>query len=132
TLTWSVFVSNPLGAAAIASFQVDDALPAGLAITAAGAQTITQVNGACGVLPAKNAGYTGAGNNGLIAVGQSLPANCTVRIDIPATVTTAGAKSNQATLSGTGLSATASDAIDNTTAAATLPTGVAASANSLA
>ena len=103
TLTWSVFVHNPLGAATVANFQVDDALPAGVAITAAGAHTITDVNATCGVVPTKNAGYTGAGNNGLIAGAQTLPANCVLRIDIPTTVSSAGAKSNQASLSGTGL-----------------------------
>jgi uncharacterized repeat protein (TIGR01451 family) len=132
TLTWSVFVSNPAGAAAITNFQVNDALPSGVTITATGAHTITDVNATCGAVPAKNTGYTGAGANGLIAGAQTLPANCVLRIDIPTIVNFGGAKSNQATLSGTGISNVNSDAIDLTTSAATLPTGVAALASSLA
>ncbi|MDX2220918.1 MAG: hypothetical protein SF172_18020, partial [Burkholderiales bacterium] len=131
TLTWSIFVSNPAGAFAVSNFQVTDVLPAGVTITAAGAQTITQTAGACGVLPTLNGAYNGSGTNTLLAAAQTLPANCTVRIDIPTTISTTGIKSNQPTISGTGLATATSDAIDLTTPGASLPTGVAALANSL-
>ncbi len=131
TLTWSIFVSNPTGALAVTNFQVTDVLPAGVTITVAGAQTIAQTAGVCGALPTLNVAYNGAGNNTLLAAGQTLPANCTVRFDVPTLVSSTGAKTNQPTLSGTSLATASSDAIDLTTAGATLPTGVAALANSL-
>jgi uncharacterized repeat protein (TIGR01451 family) len=128
SLVWSVFVNNP-GATPITAFQVLDVLPAGVTITAAGAQAITSTSGACGAITV-NAAYTGvAPNTGLIAAAQTMGANCTLRIDVPVTINAAfggTSLSNQATVSGnTPAGATptvSSDSIDSTTTG--LPAGV--------
>jgi uncharacterized repeat protein (TIGR01451 family) len=127
TLVWSVFVQNPSNTA-ITNFQVTDALPAGLTITAIGAQTITATAGTCGAV-LRNATFNGAGTNTLIAATQTLPAGCTLRIDIPVTVNanfTGASVANQVVVTGNApagaLPSVSSDNIDLVTAA--LPAGV--------
>ncbi|MBU6438134.1 MAG: DUF11 domain-containing protein, partial [Betaproteobacteria bacterium] len=127
-LTWSVFAANP-GAQPITAFQIADTLPAGVAITAAGAQTITGTSGTCGAIT-RNAAYTGlAGANSLIGATQTLPAGCTLRIDIPVTIGatfTGTSLANQAATSGNtpqgAMPGVNSDNIDSTTTG--LPAGV--------
>lgn len=127
TLVWSVFVQNPSNTA-ITNFQVTDALQTGMTITAAGAHTITATAGTCGAV-LKNTTYNGAGTNTLIAATQTLPAGCTLRIDIPVTVNAnfvGTSLANQVTVTGNApagaLPSASSDNIDLATAA--LPAGV--------
>ena len=127
TVTYSVVYVNT-GNAAANNFQITDTLPSGLTLLSAGAQSV-YVNGTL-TSSARNAGYTGtSANNALLASGQSLAADGTVRVDIPATVTqtTAGNISNQAsastTSSGTLLAQT--EAADSTTVFPPTVTGAA-------
>lgn len=101
TVTYSVVYANT-GNAAASNFQITDTLPSGLALTATGAQNV-YVNGTL-TSSARNTGYTGtSANNALLAAGQTLVADGTIRVDIPARVTqaTAGSLSNQASASTT-------------------------------
>jgi uncharacterized repeat protein (TIGR01451 family) len=128
SLVWSVFAVNP-GSQPVSAFQIADTLPAGVAITAAGAQTLTGTSGSCGTIT-PNAAYTGlAGANALIAATQTLPGGCTVRIDIPVTIGasfTGSSLANQGSTSGnTPQGATLPVNSDNIDAATTgLPAGV--------
>jgi uncharacterized repeat protein (TIGR01451 family) len=127
TLVWSIFVQNPSNTA-ITNFQVSDALQTGMTITAVGAQTITATAGTCGAV-SKNLTFNGAGSNNLIAATQTLPAGCTLRIDIPVTVNanfTGTSLANQVLVTGNApagaLPSVSSDNIDLATPA--LPAGV--------
>ncbi|TSA83746.1 DUF11 domain-containing protein [Deinococcus detaillensis] len=126
TLTYTVTYTNT-GNAAETGFQITDALPAGVTITAAGAQTV-RLNGTV-TAGARNTGYTGAvGKTGLLAAGRTLPVGGTVSVSIPVTVNAVAADntvlSNQTNSSGsytnaagTSLPAPAADSdnVDSTT-----------------
>lgn len=117
TVTYSVTYANT-GNAPANNFQITDTLPSGLTLTATGAQSV-YVNGTL-TAGAKNTAYTGtSANNALLASGQTLAADGTVRVEIPARVTqsTAGTLSNQASASMTsaGTLVAQTEAVDSTT-----------------
>jgi uncharacterized repeat protein (TIGR01451 family) len=133
-LTWTVSYANT-STVDIANFQITDILPAQMTIASTGAQVIT-VNSIQGTVPAKNANYTGAGNNTLFAPSPSaiLKAGGVITISIPVTVKAGTANTtpqNQATAIGNGLPAQGvlSDNVDSTTGS--LPSGVTIPANSI-
>lgn len=94
TLRYSLTYSLPAGATALASFQMTDTLPAGLAFASLG------VTGATA-----NGGYAGSGN--LLAAAQPLAAGSSITANINATVAAnvSGNLDNQASASATGLGA---------------------------
>ncbi len=101
TVTWTVVYTN-VGEAAVSNFQIEDILPAGIALTATGAQTVT-VSGA-GTSATKNAAYTGAGNNNLLSAGAILAKNGKITVTIPTTITVLeGIFKNWPTASGGGM-----------------------------
>ena len=122
-LTYTVTVVNA-GSVSATGVQVTDALPAGLAITATGAQTVRlggTVNAA-----ARNTGYTGAGVNDLLSATQTIAPGSTISIDIPVRVTASGSSgtlNNQASVTGTNFTTLLSDNLD-ASGAATLPSSV--------
>jgi uncharacterized repeat protein (TIGR01451 family) len=130
TLQWSVFYRNPSTTTAIAGFQATDTI--GSNMTLSGTPTVSYTGAACASGTA-NAGFDGAGNTNLFTAAFSFSANCTVRVDY-STVVGSGAGgttlSDQASATGTGVSATLTDNIDDTTAG--LPAGVTPTAGSLA
>ncbi|WP_420595134.1 beta strand repeat-containing protein [Deinococcus sp.] len=108
TLTYTVTYVNT-GNAAVSNFQITDALPAGLTLTAIGAQTVTGAT--------KNALYTGAGIDTLLATGQTLAADSAITVSIPVTVGTVADNTtlnNQATSTVAGATVS-SDNVDSTT-----------------
>jgi uncharacterized repeat protein (TIGR01451 family) len=112
-LTYSVTYVNT-GNADASGFQISDPLPTGLTATQ-GSQTV-RING---VLTAGNPLYTGTGSNtNLLSGTPTLSANGTIAVSIPVTVDAGVADnttlSNQATATGTGISSTLSDNVDNT------------------
>jgi uncharacterized repeat protein (TIGR01451 family) len=125
TLTWTVQYIN-IGGTAATGVQIADTLPAGVTITAAGAQTIT-VSGS-GTTAPKNTAYTGAGANTALlspSTGGTLGAGGVIRIDIPVTINTGvtGVLSNQAGATGSNFSGiVSSDNVDSTTSG--LPSGI--------
>lgn len=130
TLEWSVFFHNPSGGSAIASFQATDAVGANMTVTTT--PTLTYTPGGCSAGSA-NGSFNGVGNTNLFAAAFTLNANCTVRVDYSVTLATAAGGTtvgNQATGSGTGLSAVLTDNIDTTTTG--LPSGVTPTAGSVA
>ncbi|MFN7928222.1 MAG: GEVED domain-containing protein [Blastocatellia bacterium] len=130
TLTYTLQYANT-GSVNVTSFQVTDVLPSGLTITATGAQTVT-VSGS-GTSASKNASYTGAAAgavSNLLAASASLNTGGVITITIPVTAgSSLGSKANQATGSGTGLSASVST--DNAGATTDLPGTVTAAPYSL-
>jgi uncharacterized repeat protein (TIGR01451 family) len=133
-LTWTVSYINT-STVDIANFQVTDVLPAQMTISSTGAQVIT-VNSVQGTVPAKNASYTGAGNNTLFAPTPpvTLKAGGVITISIPVTVKTGTANTtpqNQAMAIGNGLptQGVLSDNVDSTTGL--IPSGVMIPANSI-
>ncbi|MFN0123668.1 MAG: Ig-like domain-containing protein, partial [Blastocatellia bacterium] len=123
-LTWTIHYVNT-GAGAATGFQISDALPAGVTITAAGAQVVA-ASGA-GTSAGKNNAYTGAGVNGLLSAGAALGASGVISVSIPVTVNAgfSGALSNQAVATAANLltASAPTDAVDSATTG--LPAGVA-------
>ncbi|MGY2892826.1 beta strand repeat-containing protein [Deinococcus sp. UYEF24] len=133
TLTYTITYTNT-GNAAETGFQMTDSLPAGVTITAAGAQTV-RLNGTV-TAGARNTTYNGSGTNTLLAAGQTLPVNSTVSVDIPVVVSAvatdntvlsnqSGSSGNYTNAAGASVAAPAinSDNVDNTTV---FPSNVAA------
>ncbi len=132
TLTYTLQYVNTGTVTAATSFQINDPLPAGLTITGAGNQTVT-VTGA-GTTATKNTAYTGAATGAvsdLLATSATVAPGGAIIITIPVTVTAGatGTKSNQASATGTGLSAAV--LTDNAGATADLPASVTAAPYSL-
>jgi trimeric autotransporter adhesin len=139
TLQWSVFFFNPPNGASagitVPAFQATDTIGAHMTYVP-GSLSLTQTPGGCDSGSA-NASFNGAGNPNLFTAGANFtaPANsgCTVRFDYRVTIT-AGVGgwtlSNQASGSGTGLAAVATDNIDSTTSGQ--PSNVAPTAVSIA
>jgi hypothetical protein len=137
-LQWSVFYYNPPNGASagttVAAFQATDTIGANLTYVA-GSLALTKTPGSCN--GTRNAGFNGAGSPNLLnaTVSFTAPANtgCTLRFDYNTTIN-AGAGgvtvANQASGSGTGLAAVATDNIDTTTTGK--PTNVAPTAGSIA
>jgi uncharacterized repeat protein (TIGR01451 family) len=126
TLTWTLSYKNTISTA-VTSFQINDVLPAGVTITAAGAQTVTVSGG--GTSASKNNSYTGAAAGALsdlLAAGATIGNSGVVTVSIPTTVNTgfSGTLSNQASASGSTIptGAALSDNVDSTTTG--LPSGV--------
>jgi fimbrial isopeptide formation D2 family protein/uncharacterized repeat protein (TIGR01451 family) len=118
-----------------AGFQVNDRLPAGLTIMAAGAQTITVSGGSTSAN--KNTAYTGAtagAVSDLLGPGALLDVGGTIRIDIPVTVNSdaVGTVLNQGTASATEFvgQTVKTDNVDSTTSG--LPSGVTVPTGSVA
>ena len=125
TLIWSVWYKNT-GTIDVTTFQISDALPAGVTITGAGNQTVT-ITGT--TTAAKSTTYTGAAAGAvsdLLTAAVTFKAGDLIQIDIPVTVNAgfAGSLLNQAT--GTGgnlpLAGVLTDNADNVTPS--LPSGV--------
>ncbi len=120
---WSVFYTNPAGAAAIANFQATDTIGAGqtyVATSINGSATLSP--GGCSAVTA-NTGFTGAGpNTNLFTAPFTFNPGCTVVVRYQTSITTGGAKDNQASATGAGLPTVLTDNIDITTTG--LPAGV--------
>ena len=134
TLTWTISYQNT-AATASTGFQVNDPLPAGVTITATGAQSVS-VTGA-GTSASTNSSYTGATPgtvSNLLAAGATLDNNGVITINIPTTVNSgfSGSLSNQANATGSTISPSGvnSDNVDNTTVG--LPAGVTVPSGSIA
>ncbi|MCD0175908.1 DUF11 domain-containing protein, partial [Deinococcus sp. 14RED07] len=122
-LTYTVTVVNT-GSVSATGVQVTDALPAGVTITATGAQTV-RLGGTVNA-GARNTGYTGAGVNDLLSATQTIAPGSTISIDIPVRVTASGSSgtlNNQASVTGTNFTTLLSDNLD-ASGAATLPSSV--------
>jgi uncharacterized repeat protein (TIGR01451 family) len=133
-LTYSLFYvnANDSTTGPAAGFQVNDPLPAGLTITATGAQTVTVSGG--NTYANKNSNYTGAATgavSNLLNTGALLDVGGTIRIDIPVTINAnaSGTLLNQGTSSATEFfgQGVQTDNIDATTTSlpggVTVPTG---------
>jgi uncharacterized repeat protein (TIGR01451 family) len=133
-LTYSLFYvnANDSTTGPAAGFQVNDPLPAGLTITATGAQTVTVSGG--NTYANKNSNYTGAAAgavSNLLNTGALLDVGGTIRIDIPVTINAnaSGTLLNQGTSSATEFfgQGVQTDNIDATTTSlpggVTVPTG---------
>ncbi len=131
TLTWTIQYAST-GAGNATSFQINDQLPSGVTISGTPAVTAT----ASGTSASVNGSYTGAAAgavSNLLAASATLAVGGVIKVDVPVTVNTGftGTLSNQASATGTGLSAAVlSDNVDNATAG--LPTGVTVPASSVA
>lgn len=130
TATWTLSYANTSGAD-VPNFQVTDALPSG--VTIAGTPTIT-TNATQGTALAANTSYNGTGNNNLLSAATTLKAGGVITVNIPVKINsgTTGAKTNQATASGTSLPTAGikTDNVDSTTTG--LPTGVTVPSGSIA
>lgn len=133
TLTWTLSYKNTT-ALAVANFQINDPLPAGVTINSTGGQTVT-VSGT-GTSASKNLSYTGAAVGAvsdLLAAGATLGDNGVVTVTIATTVNTgvSGTLSNQAAATGSTIAtSTNTDNVDSTTGG--LPSGVTVPASSIA
>ncbi len=130
TLIWSVWYKNT-GAIDVTTFQISDALPAGVTITGAGNQTVT-ITGT--TTAAKSTTYTGAAAGAvsdLLSATTTFKAGDLIQIDIPVTINPgfAGSILNQAIGTGGNLPPTGviTDNADNVTpglpSGVTIPTG---------
>ena len=95
------------GTGSVSNFQINDQLPVGLTITAAGAQTVS-VSGT-GTTAIANLAYTGAAAGAvsdLLAASAAIGVNGVVTVTIPAKIDTGvtGSLNNQASATGTGIS----------------------------
>ncbi len=105
TVTYTIHYVNEAGSSST-NFQINDQLPAGLTITAAGAQVVT-VSGT-GTTATANASYTGAAAGALsdlLASSATLGGQGTITVTIPATVDVgaSGTLLNQSSATGDGL-----------------------------
>ena len=139
-LEWSVFYTNPGGTSGVTlnNFQVTDTLLdiARQAIVPGSLAAAMSGGAGCGAAPAVNAGFNGAGANTLVSGAFNFPSGtmappggCTVRFTYRTTITGAGTVTNQASAVATGLVATLSDNVDNTTTG--LPGGATGAINGL-
>ncbi|TAG26274.1 MAG: DUF11 domain-containing protein, partial [Burkholderiales bacterium] len=131
-LEWTlVFANTQNGAISRSSFQISDALPAGLTLTAAPTVLVSGTGTAASV----NGSYNGGSNVALLSSGAVLDVGgmITVRIPVRILPNTEGSLSNQATATAPTLAAPIpTDAADNTTVASNLPPGVVIPSGSLA
>lgn len=126
TLSYTLQYVNT-GNGGATNFQITDLLPAGISITATGTQSVT-VSGS-GTTAAANTAYTGgvgAAVSNLLASGATLAVGGVVTVTIPVRVNTgfSGSVTNQASGTGTGLSAAVFT--DNAGVTADLPSTVTA------
>ncbi|MFV0388403.1 MAG: beta strand repeat-containing protein [Pyrinomonadaceae bacterium] len=115
TVTYTIYYVNSI-TSSLSNFQINDVLPSGLTITAAGAQTVTGAT--------KNPSYTGAAagaGSDLLAASQTLAGQSVISVSIPATINAGGVGtfSNQATATSPSLAVTVST--DNVGKTADLP-----------
>lgn len=114
TLTYTLTYVNT-GNTGVTGFQITDALPGNVTFTT-GAQTVTAGTGSTA---SRNTAYTGSGTaTGLLAAGAVLASNSAITVTIPVVVGAAAAGTglgNQASATGGGIAATASDNVDTTT-----------------
>ena len=124
TLNYTLQYVNT-GTASATNFQITDLLPAGISITATGAQTVTVAG--TGTSATKNLSYTGgigATVSNLLAAAATLGVGGTITVTIPVKINAGatGSVVNQASATGTGLSTAVFT--DNAGITADLPTAI--------